>query len=367
VKAGSLGSRLDSTFRTRAALGMQPLTAPAMLFIPLGFLLGGNVSGILSHAALAHLDVVVSIALATLGVFIGIAAGREGRKTTRLFAASTVEAGVTIAVVSSAVFVLSATWNIPIEMPFLLAALALGVCASASSAQPVQGDDTAASHIAARVADLDDVMPILLGGLVISLAGGKSSPVAATALTAGLGLGVGACGWLLVERSEGAERGVFVLGALALLAGAPAYLGLSPLLAGMAAGVLWVVAPGKCDVIVARELRKVQHPLIVLVLIIAGAGLVPSLAGVWLFAPYVIFRFAGKVLGGWTAARLARGVAPSDLGAYLISPGVIGVAFALNLHQVAGEAAAPLLFAAATGAIACEGLAIALAPSSSRA
>jgi hypothetical protein len=135
----------------------------------------------------------------------------------------------------------------------------------------------------------------------------------------------------------------------------------------MAAGVLWVVAPGKCDVIVARELRKVQHPLIVLVLIIAGAGLVPSLAGVWLFAPYVIFRFAGKVLGGWTAARLARGVAPSDLGAYLISPGVIGVAFALNLHQVAGEAAAPLLFAAATGAIACEGLAIALAPSSSRA
>jgi hypothetical protein len=79
-----------------------------------------------------------------------------------------------------------------------------------------------------------------------------------------------------------------------------------------------------------------------------------------------MFRFAGKVLGGWTASRIAGGIAPSDLGAYLISPGVIGVAFALNLNQVSGDAAGPLLFAAATGAIACEALAIALAPPSSR-
>ena len=76
----------------------------------------------------------------------------------------------------------------------------------------------------------------------------------------------------------------------------------------------------------------------------------------------MVFRFAGKVLGGWTAARIAPGVAPSDLGAYLISPGVIGVAFALNINQVAGDAAAPLLFAAAIGAVACEALAIAVAP-----
>jgi hypothetical protein len=366
VKAGGFSARVGATFRTRAALGLQPLAAPAMLFIPLGFLLGGNVSGILSHEALAHLDVVVSLALATLGVVIGIAAGREGRKTTRLFAASNVEAGITIAVVSAAVFVLLTTWRIPTEMPILLAALAVGVAASASSAAPIRGDDANAAQIAARVADLDDVMPILLGGLVVSIAGGQSSPLAATALTAGLGFAVGAVGWLLVERSEGAERGVFVLGALALLGGAPAYLGLSPLLAGMSAGFLWVVAPGKCDIVVARELRKVQHPLVVLVLIIAGASLVPSLAGIWLFAPYVMFRFAGKVLGGWTASRIAGGIAPSDLGAYLISPGVIGVAFALNLNQVSGDAAGPLLFAAATGAIACEALAIALAPPSSR-
>jgi hypothetical protein len=44
---------------------------------------------------------------------------------------------------------------------------------------------------------------------------------------------------------------------------------------------------------------------------------------------------AGKLVGGWLASRMAPGVAPSDLGAYLIPPGVIGVAFALNLQQVA--------------------------------
>jgi hypothetical protein len=339
-----------------------------LLFIPLGTLLGGRVSGVISTNALAHLDIVISVALATLGVFIGIAVGREGRQATRLLAASTIEAGITIVVVSAAVLVLLSSWAIPLELPFLLVALALGVCASASAAPSVDVGDAAVRHIAARVADLDDVMPIILGGFVLSLsAGATESPLAATALTIGLGLAIGLCGWLLVERSGGAERGVFVLGALALLAGAPAYLGLSPLLAGMAAGFFWVIAPGQCDVVVARELRKVQHPLIVLVLMIAGAGLVPSVAGVWLFAPYVVFRFAGKVVGGWTASRLTGGVAPSDLGALLISPGVIGIAFALNLSQVAGPAAAPLVFAATVGAIACEILAIVVAPAVERA
>jgi hypothetical protein len=365
VTIGGFARRLATMFRTRAALGMRPLTAPVIVFIPLGVVLGTNVSGILSATALAHLDVVISIALATLGVFIGIAAGREARRTSRLFVASTVEAGITIAVVAAAALVLLQRWALPVDMPHLLIALALGVCASASAAPSVEVGDAQARHVATRVADLDDVMPILLGGLVLALAAGSNRPpLIAAGLTIGLGLAIGLCGWLLVERSEGAERGVFVLGALALLGGAPAYLGLSPLLAGMSAGLFWVVAPGECDVVVARELRKLQHPLIVLLLIISGAGLVLSTAGIWLFAPYVIFRFAGKVLGGWTAARLAPDVTSSDLGAYLISPGVIGVAFALNLHQVAGEAAGPVVFAVAIGAMACEALALVVMPDS---
>jgi hypothetical protein len=90
--------------------------------------------------------------------------------------------------------------------------------------------------------------------------------------------------------------------------------------------------------------------------------IVPTTAGIWLFVPYVLFRCAGKILGGWTAAKLAPAVAPSDLGAYLITPGVIGIAFALNLQQVAQDAAAALVYAVSVGAIASEALALVVAP-----
>ena len=56
------------------------------------------------------------------------------------------------------------------------------------------------------------------------------------------------------------------------------------------------------------------------------------------------------------------GVAPSDLGAYLIPPGVIGIAFALNLQQVAHQPATSLVFAVALGAIASEALALVVTP-----
>jgi hypothetical protein len=364
VRFSDFSGRTRALFRTRAALGLNPLAAPIMVFIPLGILLGPSAMGVISHGALAHLDIVISIALATLGVVIGIAAGREVRAAGRLLAAATIEAGITIAVVVGAVLILLQNWMLPLEIPFLLAALALGVCASASAAPPVDVGDERAAQIAGRVADLDDVLPIVLGGVVLAMARPTElSSLASTALTTGLGLAIGLCGWLLVERAEVvAERAVFVLGTLAMLGGAPAYMGLSPLLTGMAAGVFWVAAPGRCDAIVARELRKVQHPIVVLVLITAGASLQLTTAGIWLLAPYVIFRSAGKILGGWTASRLAPGIAPSDLGAYLIPPGVIGIAFALNLQQVAHEPARSLVFAVAIGAIASETLALVVTP-----
>lgn len=359
-----LPGRVAAAFRTRAALGLKPLAAPVMVFIPLGVLLGPGAMGIISHAALAHMDIVISIALATLGVVIGIAVGREVRAAGRLLAAATIEAGITIAVVVGALMVLLQSWMLPLEIPFLLAALALGVCASASAAPSVEVGDERAAQIAGQVADLDDVMPIVLGGFVLALATpSQFSSFGSAALTTGLGLAIALCGWLLVERAQVvAERTVFVLGTLAMLGGAPAYMGLSPLLTGMAAGIFWVAAPGRCDAIVARELRKVQHPIVVLVLITAGASLTLTTAGIWLLAPYVIFRLAGKILGGWTASRVAPGIAPSDLGAYLIPPGVIGIAFALNLQQVAQDAARSLVFAVAIGAIASEMLALVVTP-----
>jgi hypothetical protein len=356
--------RLPALLRRRAALGLHPVTAPVMLFVPLGLLLGPSGAGIISTAALGHLDIVITIGLSTLGVLIGLAAAPEARTAGRLLAASSVEAFVTIGVVAGAVVVLLTVWGADVGLPDIVMAAALGVCASASAAGAEDATSDPARRIAARVADLDDVVPIVLGAIVLAFVAPSGRGLWWTvATTIGLGLAIAVCGWLLLERAKGAaERGVFVLGVLALLGGAPAYLHLSPLLAGLTAGWFWVAAPGGCDSVVTEELRKVQHPLIVLLLITAGAWLGPHLLGVWLFAPYVLFRLAGKLIGGLAASTIARGATPASLGAYLVPPGVIGIAFALNLHQVAAEGAAALVFAVTLGAVASEAIALVVTP-----
>lgn len=355
--------RFTFPFRTRAALGLRPLTAPVILFLPLGILLGPAALNVLTPAALSHLDVVISIVLATLGVFIGIAAGTQRGAVARLMTASSLEAAATILIVGGATYTLLLAWGLPTVIPPLLVALALGLCASASAAPAVGPEDERARRVAATVADLDDVLPILIGGAVLAMIGtGGLSAGAAIGVGVGVGAAIALCGWLLFEQSEGAERDVFVLGTLTLLGGAAAYLDISPLLTGLAAGWVWAQMPGQTEQVVAAHLRKVQHPLVVLLLIIAGASLRPSLAGIWLFAPYLIFRTAGKLTGGWLASRLTDNVAPSDLGAYLIPPGVIGIAFALNILQISQEAALPIVFAVSIGAIVSELLAVVVTP-----
>lgn len=358
-------ARLRAPLRTRAALGLRPVTAPVMIFLPLGFVLGPQWADIITVDALAHLDVVISIGLGTLGVFIGIAVGTPERAPGRLIAAATLEATVTILTVATTIYALLHAWQLPSTVPYILVALALGLCASASAAPVAIAGHERARHVAARVADSDDVLPIIVGGAVLALIGAADIPaLAAVALSIALGVAIALSGWLLFEQSEGAERDVFVLGALALLGGCAAYLETSPLLAGLAAGWTWARTPGDTEQVVARHLRKVQHPLVVLILIIAGAMLQPTLAGIWLFAPYVAFRTAGKFIGGWAASRVTAEITPSELGAYLVPPGVIGIAFALNILQVAPAAAGPIVFAVSAGALVSEVLALLVTPGS---
>ena len=363
MRPSHLAGRLARPLRTRAALGLRPLTAPVMVLVPLGVLLGPSGTGLITASVISYLDVVISVALATLGVFVGIAFGTQTGRVKRLVAAATVEGSVTAVAVAAASFFLLRAWDMPLAMSPGLAAIALGIAAAASAAPYTGTSDNPARHVAARVADLDDVLPIVAGGVVLSLVmSGSDGVVRDVAVTLATGLAAGISGWLLFESSEPAERGVFVIGTLAVLGGIASYLGVSPLLAGLAAGFVWALTPGHCDRIAADDLRKAQHPLVVLLLLTAGAVLEPGLAGIWLFAPYVLFRIAGKLLGGFLASKIAPGIAPSDLGAYLIPPGVLGIAFVLNLRQVSGDAAAPLLFATACGAVASELAALLVTP-----
>jgi len=330
-------ARLTRPFHTRAALGLQAAPAPALVFVPAGFVLGPRALGALSDEALAFLDIAVSVALAALGIFIGLALDVRHRADRRLLAAASAEALVTLGVVAGAMLFLVGRWRLPLDVPPLIAVLTLGVCAAASAASAGHDQSDPVKPLATRIADLDDVLPILVGAYVLGLLRAADPAAAATLAlaTAATGAAVGAAGWLLFEDARGApERGVFVLGAVVLLGGSAAYTGQSALFAGMAAGLLWRLAPGGADRIVREDLRRIQHPLVVLLLLVAGASLVPSRVALWLLAPIALFRLVGKLLGGWAASRLAPGkAAPADLGAYLIPPGVIGIGFALAFHQ----------------------------------
>jgi hypothetical protein len=326
--------RLLSMIRTRSALGLAPSPTPAIIFLPLGALLGPRALDVLSTEVLADLDSVVTIGLTVLGMLVGVALGRDVRTMPRLFAAASLESLITIGAVAAATMYFVQQTGLPIAPPLLVVALALGLCASASSATSADPDSEPAAGIGTRVADLDDVLPIAVASCVLLPAASSGQAWLLVFAPVGIGLAVGAIGWLLFDRADsGGERVVFVLGTLGLAGGAAAYVGVSPLQVGLIAGLCWTLAPGRADRIVEVDLGKVQHPLIVLLLLLAGALWVPSAVALWLLAPYLLFRLAGKVAGAWASASLAD-VRPADLAAYLMPPGVLAIAFALNFRQL---------------------------------
>ena len=356
---------LLSLLRTRSALGLAPSLTPAAIFLPLGALLGPRGLGLLSSSLLARLDVAVTIALAVLGVLVGIALGREIRTALRLFIGASLESLVTIVFVTGATIYFALATGLPIHAPIAAFALALGLCASASSATSADPDSEPAAGVATRVADLDDVLPIVVATAAFAVLPSVSAREAWIYALAPLaiGLSVGAIGWLLFERAEsGGERTVFVLGALALSGGAAVYVRVSPLAVGLVAGLVWTIAPGRADRIAFDDLRKVQHPVVVLLLVTAGALWAPGAASLWLLAPYLLFRVAGKVAGAWVSAGFLD-VRPADLAAFLMPPGVLAVALALNFRQMLPpDTGETLVSTVAVGTAAFELFALAVVP-----
>jgi hypothetical protein len=342
--------------RRRLALGVSAAAIPAGLWLLLGVACGPSGLDVLTSDVLAHLDAVVSIALGTLGVFVGLALAPQARGSGRLLLAAVVESSVTAAIVAVAMAVLLAAWHLPVAVP-LAVALVVGAAAAASSAgAPDEGriDDDAV-----RIADLDDVVPIVLAAVACGWSA-PHGPAVAVGVAIAIGVVLGLVGWLLFERTTAdAERGVFVLGVLALVGGAAAYAGVSPLVAGLAAGMLWRRAPGRADADVASDLRRFHQPLLALLLLVAGAQLRFTPAAFFLLAGFAVFRLSGKVIGGIAASRVTP-LPGGVLGAYLVSPGVMGVAVALHAQQIWPADGAAILTAASAGMLLFEAIALLL-------
>lgn len=358
-------ARIMPRLQQRAALGLRPGIAPAIVLVPAGFLLGPQAANVLSIDVLAHLQVGVSLGLALLGVFVGRALTREIRNV-RLIAAGNIESAVAVTVVAFATWFIITRSQVPVGAGALLVALCLGITAAASSAHTADPSDDAGARAATRIAEFDDLTLIAGGAVLLVAIRGSYGPVSAGLHVAPIVIGaaVALAGLLLFEHAAGeSERGLLVLGAVALLGGASAYLMTSSLAAGLVAGIIWTAVPGRADEILAREAHKLQHPLVALLLVIAGAFFVPTPAVLWMLAPYVLFRIVGKVAGAMSVAPLVPGVLTTDLTGYLIPPGVIGVGLALTfmaaLPQEAGEI---VVSVSAAGTVLSEIIALFLVP-----
>ncbi|MGB2713380.1 MAG: hypothetical protein WBC51_04315 [Vicinamibacterales bacterium] len=351
-RVGHIGQTEPSIARrkgSRLALGLSPTPMPSLMLLPLGVALGPHGIGLLTPAVLSYLDAAVSVAIATLGVFVGLGLDWRRPHETRLLAAASVEAGLTLTMVVGGVWLALSFAEPETGLEPWLFSLLLGICAASSSTTAIEHPNHP-GVTATRIGDLDDVLTIVAGGIALTWIHTSDPRTAASvvAQSAAIALILALAGWLLVaQASSDIEQRVFVLGTLLLLGGAVEYLSMSALFSGLIAGVFWRAAGGSARERIERDVRHVQHPLVVLLLLTAGARLTgwPSLTA--LVPVYLLFRIGGKVFGGWLAGRIAGHDRPMGVGLYLVSPGMIAVALALNVLQAAGPDRGGVLLAAA--------------------
>jgi hypothetical protein len=337
-------------------------SAPVALLLSAGVAVGPRGINLMSPEVLRSLDPVVPVALAALGVLVGLSVGDRRADERWVFAAACLAAVATMLVLSAGFGAVALAAMSSIDKPFWILILAGGICAATSLTLP-SDNPLEPRTPATRVIELGVLIPIVAGGLLLAWfrVGSSAGAGILVVRACGVTLALAAAAWLLLTRaSSETEERVVAVSALLLVGGVAAALSQSALFGGLVAGVFWRYAGRHPRETIRRDVLFVQHPLLVLVLLVAGARADLSLWTLALGAGYVVLRIAGRLAGGMLARPIAGVNAPRDLGLHLLPPGVFGVAFALNAVSVAGADASMLLAAVVAGTIGSELVAVLL-------
>ena len=350
---GPSPSEVRRSRRWRGLFVWSATSAPVGLLLMAGIAVGPGGINLLSLSRLTLLDPVVPVALAAFGVLVGLSASDRRTDDARTLGAACLAGAVTVLVVSAGfgVVALAATSSVP--RPFWILVMTGGLCAATSLTLP--SDDSLEPRTpATRLIELGVLLPIVAGGLMLAWvrAGSFAGAGVLVAHACGVTLALAAAAWLLLTRapSETGER-VFAVSALLLVGGVAAALSLSALFGGLIAGLLWRYAGRHPRETIRRDVLFVQHPLLVLVLLVAGARADLSSSTLALGVGYVVLRAAGQLAAGSIASRVAGVYGLRDLGLHLLPPGVFGVGFALNAVSIVGADASMLLAAVVVGTI----------------
>jgi hypothetical protein len=346
--------------------GVAQLAASGLLFLLFGALLGPGLAGVLTLRDLEGLRPVVALGLGTAGVILGL--NLEPRVLRNLprqvFSAALSHSGVAFLFVAVPVTVtLLLTTRLPLAATVGGAAM-LGAAASLSSGHFAvlgyrSGQMERSRGLAvALLTMLDDGVGLGVLALALVLGSGASPAEGLGLVSLALLLGM-LCGALIAFLTYGlkdpAELMAVMLGGVALVGGAAAYLRVSALLAGVACGAMLALVGGKAVEQVARALGRFERPTYLVLVFLVGCYVQARDLEAWVLLPgYVALRFLGKVVGGKLARRFAAGMLelPSRLGYALIPQGGLALCLvAQYLLLVPGELSQHIFDVVALGAV----------------
>lgn len=343
------------TSRLRLA-GWSASSVPVASLLLVGIALGPRGISLLSPGALSLIDPALPVALAVLGVLLGLSLDVRRTEDRRPFAAGFIESAVTAGLVGVPLTLLAPAIMTTTSVPVWVFATALGLCAASSLAVPA-GNAMDPRMAAERVTGFDALFPIAAGGVLLGTIHSGLTMTAISLVGQAVMIAVLLAGsaWLLLGRAAmDTEQRVFAIATMLLVGGVADYLSLSALLSGLVAGMFWQLAGGQARESLRRDALHIQHSLLVLLLVVAGARTEFSLASSALALVYVFLRTAGKLFGGSVAGSIAGAAEPRLFGLHLLSPGVFGVAFALDAVRAAGPDLSVMLTVVVLGTIGSE-------------
>ena len=336
--------------------GWSASSVPVASILLVGIALGPRGISLLSPGALSLIDPALPVALAVLGVLLGLSLDVRRTEDGRPFAAGLIESAFTAALLGTPLALLAPAILTTTSVPVSVYAIALGLCAASSLAVPA-GNATDPRTAAERVTRFDALFPIAAGGVLLGTihAGLTMTAISLVGQAVMIAVLLAGSAWLLLARAAmDTEQRVFAIATMLLVGGVADYLSLSALLSGLVAGMFWQLAGGQARESLRRDAFYIQHSLLVLVLVVAGARAEFSLASSALAAVYVVLRTAGKLFGGAIVGRISGAPEPRLFGLHLLSPGVFGVALALDAVRAAGPVLSVLLTVVVLGTIGSE-------------
>ncbi|MBX3274017.1 MAG: cation:proton antiporter [Sandaracinaceae bacterium] len=357
--------------RLEERLGISQVIAAGLPFFALGAIAHHPRVDLLSDALLADLTPLLEFGLGWIGLFAGMqfdvrATDQWPRGTANLTAVLTF---VPFLVISGAAgVILYALLGSTDTYALLRDAAAFGAagCLAAPTASTLLAATLSerAAHVVRSVAVVDDVGGVVLLALLSAFyrpSGGHIAwelpGVGWLLVLLGLGLGLGGLAYAVLRvAANPREVTVVLVGGIAFAAGSATFFSLSPIVICFLAGLVIANLPGRHHDIMKAPLARLERPIYLMFLLIAGA--------LWRFDAWegwiLLMAFvAARLLGRALAAKIAhlRGMlheAPGEEAevsrAFVLAPvGALSIAIVVNLKTLYPGETVPIMVTAVVG------------------